>query len=185
MDEAVRAALAKWPDVPAVFGWLALDQRGQWRLRGERIEHRGANAFIGRNYLADEAGRWFCQNGPQQVFVELAYTPWVLRLSPDGALNTHIGTPFSAPDTVWLDDEGHLLISNANDEVGLLDDRDLGLAVASLQSADGTPIDLDTLLAGPPPEDSGLRLGEGWLPLKPILREAVPGRFGFQPSPEE
>ena len=28
--------LAKWPDVPACYEWLALDRRGQWRLQGER-----------------------------------------------------------------------------------------------------------------------------------------------------
>ena len=37
-------------------------------------------AFIGRNYERDERGCWFFQNGPQRVFVQLDYTPLVLRV---------------------------------------------------------------------------------------------------------
>src|SRR5690606_15898587 len=36
MDPEVLAAIAKWPNVPAVYGWLGLTARGEWRLRGER-----------------------------------------------------------------------------------------------------------------------------------------------------
>ncbi len=54
MDEIVMQAMAKWPNVPDVFGWLSLDQRGNWRLRGEAMTHRGATEFIGRNYLCAE-----------------------------------------------------------------------------------------------------------------------------------
>jgi len=35
MDEQVLRSLIKWPDVPDCFGWLALDRRGQWRMRDE------------------------------------------------------------------------------------------------------------------------------------------------------
>ncbi|MBP6280161.1 MAG: DUF2946 family protein, partial [Rhodocyclaceae bacterium] len=41
MDDAVVRALAKWPDVPDVFGWLRLDKRGQWRLKDEIVRHVG------------------------------------------------------------------------------------------------------------------------------------------------
>ena len=34
--------------------------------------------FIARNYEADEHGRWFFQNGPQRVFVDLELAPLVL-----------------------------------------------------------------------------------------------------------
>ena len=37
MDAAVIAALAKWPNVPAVFGWLRLDRRGNWLIREQQI----------------------------------------------------------------------------------------------------------------------------------------------------
>src|SRR5882724_360030 len=91
MDDSVLAAIAKWPNVPAVFGWLSLTARGEWRIRGERIDNRAMREFIGRNYAADSRGRWFFQNGPQRVFVELEATPWVYRLTPGEGLLTHTG----------------------------------------------------------------------------------------------
>ena len=80
MDEQVMRAMARWPHVPAVYGWLSLDRRGRWLIRGETISNRAALAFIGRNYAADERGRWYFQNGPQRVFVTLDYTPVVYFL---------------------------------------------------------------------------------------------------------
>jgi hypothetical protein len=89
MDEAVRQALARWPDVPDCFGWLSLSRRGEWQLPDGPIRHAGLAAFIGRNYEADADGRWYFQNGPQRVFVSLAYTPTVLRLAaPDACRPT-------------------------------------------------------------------------------------------------
>jgi len=35
MDEIVKQALAKWPNVPHCTGWLLLDRRGQWRMRDD------------------------------------------------------------------------------------------------------------------------------------------------------
>ena len=94
MDDIVKAALAKWPNVPACHGWLALDARGDWYMRddrvqaagpfpqvkGSRIEHDKLRGFIERNYDRDEAGCWYFQNGPQRVYVELEAAPWVWRL---------------------------------------------------------------------------------------------------------
>jgi hypothetical protein len=122
VDEAVARSLAKWPNVPAVFGWLSLDRRGNWRIKGERIANAALRDFIGRNYDADERGRWYFQNGPQRVYVRLDYTPLVVRHDGD-ALVDHCGRPFRAEDK-FLDDEGSLLISGAG-SIALLDDRDL------------------------------------------------------------
>ena len=83
MDEAVARSMARWPNVPAVYGWLSLDRRGNWRIKGERIGNAALRDFIARNYLADERGCWFFQNGPQRVFVELAYTPLVVHYEGD------------------------------------------------------------------------------------------------------
>ena len=41
MDDIVAAALAKWPHVPHCRGWLALDARGDWYMRDDRIQHAG------------------------------------------------------------------------------------------------------------------------------------------------
>ena len=77
MDPIVARAMARWPNVPAVYGWLALDRRGNWLIKGERITHQSMREFIARNYQPDDAGRWYFQNGPQRVYVTLAYTPLV------------------------------------------------------------------------------------------------------------
>ena len=100
MDDIVRQALAKWPNVPDCYGWLALDARGDYYMRddqtqangafgscpaarGSRIEHDKLNAFIHRNYAADKRGAWFFQNGPQRVYVELEAAPFVWRVPSD------------------------------------------------------------------------------------------------------
>ena len=63
--------MAKWPNVPAVFGWLSLSRRGDWLLKGEPVHNPGIRDFFGRNYACDDTGRWFVQNGPQRVYVLL------------------------------------------------------------------------------------------------------------------
>jgi len=42
MDDIVRQAMSKWPNVPACVGWLALDSRGQWHMRDDRVQALGA-----------------------------------------------------------------------------------------------------------------------------------------------
>lgn len=162
MDEAVLRALARWPDVPDVYGWLALDRRGEWRLRAgdgearfERIGNRGLREFICRNYAADARGRWYFQNGPQKVFVTLAYAPLVVRLEAAG-LADHCGRAFGEPRGLWQDEEGSVLLLGERG-LGLLDDRDL--AVFSALRGDD--------LAG--------------LPV--VTRAAAAGRFGYVPDP--
>ncbi len=118
----VAQAMAKWPNVPAVYGWLALDRRGNWLIKGERIANQALRDFISRNYEADDAGRWYFQNGPQRVYVTLAYTPLVVHYEGD-ELRDHCGRPFAAHAT-YVDDEGSVLIEG-NGVIALLDDRDL------------------------------------------------------------
>ncbi|MDX1528916.1 MAG: DUF2946 family protein, partial [Gammaproteobacteria bacterium] len=124
MDAYVIRAMTRWPDVPAVYGWLALDRRGDWRIKGERLGHRKAIAFINRNYAADAHGRWYFQNGPQRVYVRLEYTPWVYRLAGDGELYVHTGQKVDGLKGAFLDDDGNLLLHTANG-IGIVDDRDL------------------------------------------------------------
>ena len=129
MDEIVARSMAKWPNVPAVYGWLSLDRRGQWRIRSasathrfERIANAGLREFIGRNYQADARGRWYFQNGPQRVYVRLEYTPLVVRHDGEALLD-QCDRPF-APARLLVDEEGSLLMAGAG-TVALLDDRDL------------------------------------------------------------
>ena len=128
MDQAVLRSLAKWPDVPAVYGWLALDRRGNWLLREDaagrfgRVGNAALRDFISRNYAADKRGCWYFQNGPQRVYVKLAYTPLVLHFDGD-ALFDQCGRSVQAAAT-YLDDEGSVLVLGQH-AIGLLDDRDL------------------------------------------------------------
>jgi hypothetical protein len=122
MDEIVARSLAKWPNVPAVYGWLELDRRGNWLIKGERIGNQALREFIGRNYEADERGRWFFQNGPQRVYVKLAYTPLVVHYEGD-RLFDHCGRPFACRNA-FQDDEGSVLLEG-DPGIALLDDRDL------------------------------------------------------------
>ena len=122
MDDAVARGMAKWPDVPAVYGWLSLDRRGNWRIKGQTIANAALRDFIGRNYEPDSRGCWYFQNGPQRVFVTLAYAPFVFHYE-GRRLMDQCGREVSARET-YLDDEGSVLILGERG-VGLLDDRDL------------------------------------------------------------
>ena len=128
MDDIVKAALQKWPNVPHCYGWLALDARGDWYMRDERIQaagpfpqvkgsrvnHEKLREFIERNYLIDDAGCAFFQNGPQRVYVQLEAAPWVWRLDAqlliDGQVQSHTGLRTQV-DAVWLDEADRLFLS--------------------------------------------------------------------------
>jgi len=122
MDDAVARSLAKWPNVPAVYGWLELDRRGNWRIKGERIGNSALRDFIARNYEADDQGRWYFQNGPQRVYVKLAYTPLVVHFEGD-ALVDQCGRAFRK-EAEFLDEEGSVVLGGEH-TAALLDDRDL------------------------------------------------------------
>ncbi|WP_296223839.1 DUF2946 family protein [Ralstonia sp. UBA689] len=191
MDEIVRQAMAKWPNVPNCFGWLALDRRGQWRMRnefaqanklsGDPIRHTPLIDFIARNYAHDDAGRWFFQNGPQRVFVELDYTPWIVRLMPDGAppaFVTTSGAPF-VPTGCFADELGNVLLSGrvagleAEETIALLHDHDLE-PFSSLAQWLGEAC--STALGT-------LAVGDGTFDIEPIHSAEVPRRYGFVPHP--
>lgn len=162
MQPEVVRAMARWPGVPAVFGWLALDRRGRWLLREpgggrfSRIGHAGMRDFIGRNYGADDRGRWFFQNGPQRVFVDLAYTPFVLHYRGE-QLFDQCGAPVRPSETL-VDEEGSVLMRVARG-VGLLDDRDL--------------------------EAFSSRLAEDWTTLPRVRGSELERRFGFVSRPSD
>ncbi len=180
--------MAKWPSVPAAYGWLALDRRGHWSLKGEPIANPAVIAFIGRNYARDQAGRWFFQNGPQRVFVHLAYTPYVLHVEPrggDAALVAHTGEALRAFTGAFLDEDGCLLIA-FDSRVGLISDRDLASLLPRLLREDGTPAgddDLESWMAGSVQAGASLDLGWTRVRLWRIRSQDVPARFNFDPDP--
>jgi hypothetical protein len=193
MDEAVLRAIAKWPNVPSVYGWLALDRRGNWAIKGERIANGAIVEFIGRNYAADQHGRWFFQNGPQRVFVTLAYTPLVYRLeqSANGAhtLVTHSGMAGQTPFAGYVDETGALLLE-CPAGIGLVLDRDLAALEEALTDAAGAPMDESALQAlmrsaGDAMRSEGATMcwGDRRLPVRSIRAREVAPRFGFDPDP--
>lgn len=175
MDDIVKAALAKWPNVPACYGWLGLDERGQWFMRDDRVQALGPFAgagstaasrgaplkhdklieFIARNYEADAQGCWFFQNGPQRVYVELQSTPWIWRIEPDFSLLAHTGRPARAQRS-WIDEAGRLYL-----------ETDLGFGLVHTQD----------MVRASEAVEHGL-----WVPHEVLARE-MPKRFDYVASP--
>jgi Protein of unknown function (DUF2946) len=192
MDDLVLRGMAKWPNVPAVYGWLSLDRRGQWFIKGERISNPTVTAFIGRNYEHDERGCWFFQNGPQRVFVQLGYAPLALRVmsAADGALEleAHTGQRPSAVDGAWLDEDGSLLLAT-NLGPALVDDRDLPRLETSLVDANGSALpeavleDLMELAADKRTVPVWFRFRERNVKVYAIHSSEVPAQLGFVREP--
>ena len=194
MDDIVLRGMAKWPNVPAVYGWLSLDRRGQWLIKGERISNPTVTAFIGRNYERDERGCWFFQNGPQRVFVQLDYAPLVLRVVGAGtaapALEAHTGKRVSALESAWLDEDGSLVLATELGP-GLVYDHDLSQLETSFVDVNGGPLAEDVLeqlieLAARGEEmPVWFKFGEHSLKVGSIRSGAIPARLGFVRDPTE
>lgn len=131
LEEDVRQAMARRPNVPAVAGWLRLDRRGQWWLRGARVTHPNSLAFIAANYAHDHQGRYFFQNGPQRVFVQLDLVPYIYRVSPNHTLTTHTGKSVTEIRAAYID-EHHNLYLETEFGIGLIHDADLDLVSEAL-----------------------------------------------------
>ncbi len=169
MDDIVKQALAKWPNVPHCYGWLGLDARGNWYLRddatqaaGPFLQHKGSQLrhdklvdFIQRNYAADDNGQWFFQNGPQRVYVELEVAPWVWRLDERFAVTSHSGLPVQ-PTACLLDQEGRVYLVTPIG-LGLVHTLDVGLVAEAIEQ--------------------GL-----WQP-EDVVSADLPARFGYVMSP--
>lgn len=159
MDDIVKAALVKWPNVPNCYGWLALDARGEWYMRddqaqaagpfptpkGSRIVHDKLRAFIERNYASDATGGWFFQNGPQRVYVELEAAPFVWRLERRASVDepliitSHSGIA-ARFESCWLDDAGRLFL-HTDIGFGLVHTLDMHLAADAIEHGLWLPSD--------------------------------------------
>lgn len=194
MDEVVRQAMAKWPNVPHCFGWLRLDARGHWRMRderaqqsglpGDKISHPALLGFINRNYTHDDAGRWYFQNGPQRVYIDLEATPYVVRTDPAAGLLLHTGDAMPALQQAWLTPEGRWILVAAG-IVATLDDRDAATLLRDVMHADATASDEQVMawLEGDHTIDLTLRHGNLSLPLQRIDADDVAQQFGFVAQP--
>ena len=173
MDDIVKQALAKWPNVPDCYGWLGLDARGNWFMRDDQVQAQGPFAggtshskgsqlkhdklidFIQRNYEADAQGQWFFQNGPQRVYVELKATPLIWRVNMDGSIQDHTGRPAQVRHCL-MDERGHLYL-HADTGFGLVHSMDMHCAADAVEQ--------------------GL-----WLPQDVVAGE-LPQRYGYVMSP--
>lgn len=195
MDDIVKQAMAKWPNVPYCYGWLALDARGAWRMRDEAAQRAGApgdrltNAalvgFIARNYLSDERGCWYFQNGPQRVYVNVETTPFIARTDPAQGLVLHTGQPLGAPDEVFLTDAGGIVL-RAGQVVAQVDDRDAAQLLQAFE-LDGRPAAIEDVMAwleGGAGE-LALRWQERSIAVGRLAADDVPGRFGFVRRPDQ
>ena len=174
MDDIVKQALAKWPNVPHCYGWLGLDARGNWYMRDDRIQALGPFAdgtlqskgsllkheklidFIQRNYETDDLGQWFFQNGPQRVYVELEAAPFVWRVGDDFSVTAHTGQPARVQRCV-VDEGGRVYL-----------EADLGFGLVHTQD----------MLGAANAIEAGL-----WVPVQ-IPAQELPGRFVYVKSPK-
>lgn len=175
MDDLVRQAMAKWPHVPDCYGWLGLDSRGQWHMRDDRVQalgpfqsdvpgakgsvlrHEKLMEFIARNYEADGQGRWYFQNGPQRVYVELESTPLIWRVNQDGTVTAHTSAQ-SEVRACLMDEEGHLYLSTSLG-LGLVHTMDVAVAAELIE--------------------------QGRWTLHECRRAELPSRYGFVISPQQ
>lgn len=195
MDDIVKQAMAKWPNVPHCYGWLALDARGNWRMRDEQAQRLGlpgdklANAalvgFIVRNYQHDDRGCWYFQNGPQRVYVNLEATPFIARTDPAHGFVLHTGAPLEHVEAAFITESGELILQ-AGDIVAQLDDRDVAQALGAVGMA-GKPLGDDALLAwlegGTLAAPATLKVSGSDVPLRKMDRDALADRFGFRKVP--
>jgi hypothetical protein len=169
MDDIVRQAIAKWPNVPHCYGWLGLDARGNWYMRDDRtqaagpfpqskgslLKHEKLIDFISRNYDCDAEGQWFFQNGPQRVYVELEITPMVWRLDSGMSVAAHTGQP-ARPQRCVVDEVGRVYLET-DLGFGLVHTQDVAQAAEAIES--------------------GL-----WVPQE-VVAEDLAQRFGYVCSP--
>ncbi|NEX60683.1 DUF2946 family protein [Noviherbaspirillum galbum] len=195
MDDIVKQAMAKWPNVPHCYGWLALDARGNWRMRDERAQSQGLSgdrianaallAFIHRNYTHDDQGRWYFQNGPQRVYVNLEATPYIARTDPSAGFLLQTGQALGPLDAAWLTDDGRLLL-RSGDMVALVDDRDTAQCLAKVRLNGAAASDDDILAWLGDPGFAGEMMFEHdgkSVALGRMARADIAGCFGFVAAP--
>jgi hypothetical protein len=193
MDDIVKQAMAKWPNVPHCYGWLALDARGGWRMRdeaaqrgglaGERLTNAALVGFINRNYQHDERGCWYFQNGPQRVYVKLEATPFIARTDPAQGLLLQTGQPLASVDRALLTCAGEAIVQGG-EVVAQLDDRDVAQWLGRLE-LDGKPVPDEALMAWLEggPGDLMLDYGGRKVPVERVGDAQLPGMFGYVRAP--
>ena len=184
MDHSVLSAMARWPNVPAVYGYLGLNRRGDFLLQGRVVTHPRTREFIHRNYALDDQGRAFFQNGPQRAYADLEATPWIYRLMDDGHIRTHTDQPAQELREARLTPDGDVLLVTELGP-GLVHDQDLDRLAEHLHPCE--PDEPDTAADRLQSDASGqqiLKLPHGHAPLVMLDTRNIANRFRFDPFPE-
>lgn len=188
MDAWVERAMQRWPNVPALFGWLGLDRRGRWLLKGDPITHPRIIDIINRNYAADALGRWYFQNGPQRGYLQLEYAPLALRTTEDGTtFITHTGLRVERLAEAFLDETGAVLLLTEHGP-GEVIGTELDWILQRL-SYDGQSISEEQLvdalvLASGQATRISLNAGNSSLPLMRLDAAAAPEHLHFDRDPQ-
>jgi hypothetical protein len=187
MEEWVYRALKRWPNVPALFGWLRLDRRGRWLIQGEPITRWQIVETINRNYAGDDRGRWYFQNGPQRGYMQLDYAPFVLRVAGGERLSTHTGLNVATPTNVFMDEQGALLIATEHG-AGLLSDDELDWALHRMRRHNVPLTDEDVARALALPSGANTEI-EFWITgrafsVRRLDAERAPDVLGFVRDPK-
>ena len=183
----------KWPNVPDVYNWLELDNRGNWCIKNEKISHKGLIKFINDHYSSDDKGRWFFQNGPQRVFVKLHSTPFILSIALNNDViyfKTQTNQVIQQIEQFWLDNNGRMLLS-WDQYLGLLSDRDLSMMSdyivpvnANGQQEFDQISDLDiTSSFSENKIPFNLKLNNRLYDIRPIRERDFSRLFNFEPNP--
>ena len=195
MDDIVLQAMAKWPNVPHCYGWLALDARGTWRMRdeaaqrvdapGDKLTNSALVGFINRNYLSDERGCWYFQNGPQRVYVNLEATPFIARTDPQQGLVLQTGQAIGAIDQAFMTAAGAIIV-RAGNVLAQIDDRDVA-QMLQMMTLDGRPVADDALLDWLEGAEGklALRWQDRDVAVERLAAQEAAQRFGYVQRPDQ
>jgi len=193
MDDIVKQAMAKWPNVPHCYGWLALDARGNWRMRdeaaqranapGDKLANAALVGFINRNYAHDDKGRWYFQNGPQRVYVNLEATPFIARTDPGQGFVLQTGQALATVEAAYMTDAGAVILQ-AGEIVAQLDDRDVAQVLGRMEF-DGRPASVEAIMAWleDDSDELALALPDGRIRVERLSADALQRRFGYVQAP--
>lgn len=183
MDESVHKAMARWPDVPAVYGYIGVNHRGDFLFQGHVVTHERTREFIHRNYAMDDQGRAYFQNGPQRAYADLEATPWIYRLLDDGQLRTHTEQPVASLREAGMTADGDIVLVTEHGP-GLLHAQDLDQLADHLASGVQPLDDALAALAAGTDGSVTLALPAGRVPVHALGDTTLPSRFGYTPQPE-
>ena len=112
---------------------LGAFQSGLPGVKGSVLRHEKLIDFIHRNYEADAQGRWYFQNGPQRVFIELEITPFIWRIEDDFAVTSHTGE-LTQVNKALVDEYGKVYL-HTHLGLGLVHTLDVSRAAQALEMA--------------------------------------------------